>query len=101
MVFRRLYALVLLASVAFAISCGGGSSTPPPPPPQTNPAPTISSLAPSSANVGGAGFTLTVNGSNFISSSTVQWNGSNRTTAYVSAGQVTASITAMDIAAAG
>src|SRR5208282_1276302 len=39
-----------------------------------NPSPTISSLSPTSATAGGAAFSLTVNGSNFVSNSTVDWN---------------------------
>lgn len=67
----------------------------------TNPAPTTTSLSPTSATAGGSGFTLTVNGTNFISSSVVRWNGSDRTTTFVSATQVTATIPASDIATAG
>ncbi len=66
-----------------------------------NPAPTLTSLVPNSATAGGAAFTLTLNGTNFISSSVAQWNGSARTTTFVSATQVTAAITAADIASAG
>ncbi len=100
MFFRRLCALVPLVSVGLAISCGGGSSSSTPPS-QNNPIPTISSLSPTSTSAGGAAFTLTVNGSNFLSVSTAQWNGNNRTTTYVSASQLTTSITASDIAAGG
>ena len=50
---------------------------------------------------GGPAFTLTVNGSNFVSGSVVRWNGANRTTTFVSATQLTAAIPAADIAAAG
>jgi hypothetical protein len=64
--------------------------------------PTTTSISPTSATAGGAGFTLTVNGTNFVSgSSTVTWNGSARTTTFVSSTQLTASILASDIAAAG
>ena len=66
-----------------------------------NPVPTITTLSPSSATHGGAAFTLTVTGTNFVSTSTVRWNGSNRTTTFVSATKVTAAITAADIATAG
>ncbi len=66
-----------------------------------NPAPTVSSIAPSSATAGSADFTLTVNGSGFISSSQVQWNGSNRTTTFVSSTELTAAIPASDLAVAG
>ena len=45
--------------------------------------------------------TKTVTGSGFVSGSVVRWNGANRTTTFVSATQLTASITAADIATAG
>ena len=63
--------------------------------------PTLASLSPSSGQAGGAGFTLTVTGSNFVSGASVQWNGSARSTTFVSASQLTATIAATDIAAAG
>ena len=69
--------------------------------PSNNPFPSITSINPSSSLVGGAAFTLTVNGSNFINSSSVQWNGSDRVTTYVSPTQLTASIIASDIQTAG
>jgi Tol biopolymer transport system component len=43
-----------------------------------NPPPSITSLSPPSAVAGGPAFCLTVNGSGFISSSQVAWNGSPR-----------------------
>ncbi|HZT40922.1 MAG TPA: hypothetical protein VFA07_01970 [Chthonomonadaceae bacterium] len=64
-------------------------------------APVISSLSPSSATAGGAAFTLTVNGSNFVNGATVDWNGSALTTSFVSASQLTASVPSSDIATAG
>lgn len=68
----------------------------------TPPTPTITSISPSSATAGGSGFTLTVNGTNFINGiSTVRWNGSSRTTTFVSATQLTATIPASDITSAG
>jgi hypothetical protein len=66
-----------------------------------NPVPTVTTLSPTSGTAGGAQFTLTVNGTNFISTSTVQWNGTARTTTYVSSTQVTAVILAADIATGG
>jgi Bacterial Ig-like domain (group 3) len=66
------------------------------------PLPIISGLSPASTtNVGGSGFTLTVTGSNFVNGSTVQWNGSDRSTNFVSATQLTATITSADIAKSG
>lgn len=63
--------------------------------------PTLSSLSPSNATAGGPAFTLTVNGSNFVSGASVLWNGAARTTSFVSTTQLKASIPAGDIAAAG
>jgi trimeric autotransporter adhesin len=68
--------------------------------PITNPAPSISGLSPQSAAAGGSGFALRVTGNRFVSNSTVRWNGSNRTTTYVSDTQLDASISAADIQAA-
>ena len=65
------------------------------------PAPAVTGLSPSYATAGGAAFTLTVSGSNFLSGAKVRWNGSDRTTTFVSATQLQASILAADIAAAG
>jgi len=65
----------------------------------SNPVPVLASLSPVDATTGGAGFTLSVNGSNFINGSTVRWNGVNRTTTVVSATRLTAAIPASDIAA--
>lgn len=59
--------------------------------------PTITSLSPSSAALNGAAFTLTVNGSNFVSSDYVTWNGGLRQTTVSSATQVTAQILASDL----
>jgi hypothetical protein len=66
----------------------------------TNPVPAITALSPTSAAIGGAAFPLTVTGTNFIASSTVQWNGSSRPTTFVSATQLVAQIGAGDIASA-
>ena len=64
-------------------------------------APAISSLSPTGATAGGAAFTLTVNGSNFISTSVVEWNGTALPTTYVSAAKLTAQVSAGWIAAVG
>ena len=57
-------------------------------------------LSSNHATAGGAGFTLTVTGANFTSTSRVLWNGAVRTTTFVSSTQLTASISAADIAEA-
>src|SRR5215510_9784389 len=63
--------------------------------------PVITSLSPSNANAGAPGFTLTVNGTNFLPTSVVQWNGSARTTFFPGVGQLTAVILASDLLTPG
>jgi List-Bact-rpt repeat protein len=65
------------------------------------PAPTLTSISPATVGGGGAAFILTASGSGFAGNSVVQVNGVARTTAFVSANQLTATILASDIAAAG
>ena len=67
----------------------------------TNPVPAISGVSPAFTNAGGAVFTLTVNGSGFIASSTVYWGTSALTTTYVSTTQLTAQVPATDTATVG
>ena len=70
-------------------------------PTSTSPAPTISGLSPSTPPAGGDGFTLTVNGSGFVSSSVVRWNGAGIPTTFVSPTQLQATVGATSLAAAG
>ncbi|MEO7049574.1 MAG: fibronectin type III domain-containing protein, partial [Ferruginibacter sp.] len=63
--------------------------------------PTTTSISPSAANVGDLGFTLTVNGTDFTNTSTITWNGADRTTAYVSGTELTAAIPTTDLSTAG
>ena len=64
-------------------------------------APVVSSLTPSSTPACGPAFTLTVNGSSFVSGAVINWNGAALTTTFVSATKLTASVPASDIAAPG
>lgn len=66
-----------------------------------NPLPQLTSLSPASAVQGGAAFTLTINGTGFVSGAVVRWDGQNRTTTYVSSTQLTAQILAADIVGVG
>ncbi len=66
-----------------------------------NPVPTVTTTTPASASVGGQGFTMTVNGTNFVPGAAVQWNGNNRITTFISSTQMTAQIPSSDIATAG
>src|SRR6266699_5517216 len=65
-----------------------------------NPVPTITSLNPSSSP-GCGQFTLTVNGTNFVTTSSVRWNGTALTTTFVSSTQLTATVTAALVASPG
>ncbi len=56
------------------------------------------SLSPSSATAGAAGFALTVSGTDFANGAVVTWDGSDRPTTFVSASRVDAQIAAADIA---
>jgi len=66
-----------------------------------NPVPTITTLSPASANVGAAAQTLTINGTNFLSTSTVSYNGTGHAVTFVSATQLKILLTASDQATAG
>ncbi len=70
-----------------------------------NPVPAITTLFPNSKPAGDPGFTLIVNGYTYTpflkGLSTVLWNGHTKTTAFVSASQLTAEITADDLLVAG
>src|ERR1700722_619408 len=64
-------------------------------------APTVASLAPAAMMVGGDAFQLIVTGTNFQSGASVLWNGTAIPTVFDSATQLTAQVTAAQIAALG
>ena len=74
---------------------GASSSVP------SNPMPTLTSLSPNTASAGGPGFFLTVTGTGFGPTSTVNWNGSSRTTSLVSGTQLKATMHSTDILSGG
>ena len=96
-------ALLVLEVCLVIAGCGGsgGSNPVPTPPAPTPPAPTISTISPTSNVAGSPAFTLTVNGSNFLFSSVVNFGGTAVPTTFVSATQLTAAIPAAAIASAG
>ena len=94
---RAVCVAICLTSLHWSACNGGGVQTTPP----GNPTPSISSLSPSGAYSGFGGFPLIVDGSGFISSSTIQWNGSNRATTFVSQSRLTTVIPGPDIAVVG
>jgi hypothetical protein len=64
-------------------------------------APNIQALAPNSMASGKPGFTLTINGGGFTAGSVVYWNASPRNTTFVTGNQLSAQISAADIATSG
>ncbi|MBN2258660.1 MAG: M6 family metalloprotease domain-containing protein [Anaerolineaceae bacterium] len=65
------------------------------------PVPTLTSLIPPYSGPSTNAFSLTINGIDFFPASIVRWNGSDRTTYYVSGTKLQADITAADMAALG
>jgi hypothetical protein len=92
---RILNASVLFLAVVAVLTVLAGSAI------AENPVPFIDQpLVPDATAPGGAAFTLTVNGTGFVSGSVVNWNGSPRATTVVSSAQLKATILASDIATA-
>ena len=67
-----------------------------------NPVPLVNQpLLPDATKLGGGALTLTVNGTGFVSSALVHWNGSALATTFVSSSQLKATILPSDVAKAG
>jgi uncharacterized protein (TIGR03437 family) len=70
-------------------------------PTTNNPVPTITSLSPPAVGAGSAGFTLVVNGTNFVNGATARINNNARSTNVISATQLNVSILAGDVTSVG
>jgi hypothetical protein len=93
---HRLHTTALTVIVTMILAMGASAAF------ATNALPLINApLVPAQKTPGSAAFTLTVNGTGFVSGATVNWNGNARTTTFVSSSQVTATINAADVATAG
>ena len=67
-----------------------------------NPSPHLTNLSPNNATAGGPSFTLTVNGTNFVKTSAVNWNGTALNNPhFVSSTQLTVTVPGANIANAG
>lgn len=93
--------LAVAGSLSIAVNTSGGGTSGSLPFTVNNPAPSLTAISPSTVVAGGAAFTLTLSGGNFVSGSLVQVNGSGRPTTFVSNTQLTAAISASDIASPG
>src|SRR5689334_566799 len=91
--------LLGLLIVSFSSSCGYSSKSMTPA--QPGMMPTISQLVPSSTTHGAASFSMTVNGSNFASNATVNWNGTALTTTFMTSGQLVGAVPASMVMNAG
>ena len=69
-----------------------------PPSSTPNPVPKASSLSPASTTAPGINTWVTVTGSTFVRGSVALWNGAQRTTVFVSSGQLRVAIPASDLA---
>jgi hypothetical protein len=96
---RRLFPAASLAACNVGWVCGAlflagcGASS--------NPGPSISSLSPASLKVGSAAQTLTINGANFLATSTATYNGIAHAATYLSASQLTIPLSTSDLYALG
>jgi hypothetical protein len=90
----------IAAFLCLLAGCGGGSGKSSPTP-TDNPLPTITSLSPGSGNAGATAQVLTINGTNFLSTSTVSYNSVVHTATFVSSTQLTISLSASDQATGG
>jgi hypothetical protein len=64
------------------------------------PAPIITNVSPGVVTAGFGATSITINGTNFRSGATAQWNGANRTATLVSSTSMTIALTAADVASA-
>ena len=85
---KILFALTFLCLLCVA-GCGGGSNTTSTTLPASNPVPAVSSISPTSLAVGATPQALTINGTGFLTTSTVTFNGVAHSATYVSASQLT------------
>lgn len=67
----------------------------------SNPTPSLLGINPSTVSAGSAEFILVVNGSNFIPTSTIEWNGTPLSTTFLSEIQLEAQVPASNVAVSG
>jgi len=92
---RRTLIILGIVTTILLAGCGGSGSQP------ASVTPTISMISPNTAPAGGAAFTLTITGTNFVAGSIVSFGGSTAATTFVSSTQLTAVIPSASITSAG
>ena len=100
--WRAGYVLGVTSGLLLMAACGGGGGAgTTPSTPSTNLVPAITNLSPTSATAGATSQTLTINGSNFLSTSSATYNAVSHAVTFVTATQLTISLSASDLAASG
>jgi len=94
---RAAIATFMILGVVLLPACGGGGGGGV----TNNPQPTVSSLSPTQQAAGSQSQTLTINGSGFISASSVTYNGLAHAASVQSSSQMTISLTANDMSTLG
>ena len=100
----RKFAVGCIVSLLLLAGCGGGTSPSPinqPTSSGSNPTPTITTISPNSTVAGSTAFGLTINGTNFVAASVVNFGGSALATTFLSSTQLLAAITAASVASTG
>jgi uncharacterized protein YjdB len=69
--------------------------------PPANPIPVLNTISPTSAVAGAGALELMTSGTDFVPTSVVRWNGSDRSTTFVSSTELRAAIPASDLASSG
>lgn len=98
-IFLLINLMMLVSGVLFG--CGGTSKFTGYVPPRGGPAPQISQMDPDVVIAGSPGFTLTVYGGAFASSTNIRWNGAALATTYVSPSELQAQIPAANVVSVG
>lgn len=96
---KTMQTVLLAGLLALTLACGYTSKGTTPP--VAGAIPAITALVPNNTNAGGSDMLLTVNGDTFNVDAMINWNGTALATTYVTAGQLTATVPAADIATAG
>ena len=96
MVRTPFLALCCLGAICFVAGCSGGGTSS-----ASNTSVSITSLSPPSLPAGSPSQVLTINGSGFLSSTTVTFNSSAHTATFVNTTQLTIVLTSDDLATPG
>jgi 6-phosphogluconolactonase len=95
-VFTKGLSIWGILSFGFLAGCGGGTNQS-----LNKQLPTITSISPNTTGADGGSFTLTINGTNFVAASMVNFGGAAPATTFVNSTQLTAAISAATVVTAG